>query len=243
MNERFAFDLRQAAAAGAPAFVAGVDEAGRGALAGPLVAAAVSFDYRGWKKQDYTALQALNDSKLLTRERREQLFAEILPRAPQMCVVVCAPASIDTRGLHVCNLEALGAALQGLAAAPGLAFVDGFSLPACTVAHQALVGGDARSAVVAAASVVAKVTRDRLMRSLHAQYPQWGFEEHVGYATCAHRDAILEHGICALHRRCFNSIAYQQLELGWCDGPEDCESALDGLLEDKAAGTGRSSAD
>jgi len=213
VNHLFAFDLQEVAGQGLRACVAGADEAGRGALAGPLVAAAVCFDYTAWADADFDALDGLNDSKQLCRERREELLADIVPRAAQLAVVTRAPASIDQRGLHVCNMEALAAALRALVPPPAVALVDGFALSLCTVPHRAVVGGDGRSAAVA--SILAKVTRDRLMCALHADYPQWGFEEHVGYATPGHHAAILRHGICALHRRSFNSVAYQQLELTW----------------------------
>jgi ribonuclease HII len=215
VNHLFAFDLQEAAGQGLPPRVAGADEAGRGALAGPLVAAAVCFDYEAWTAADFEALSGLNDSKQVTRERRESLLDEIVPRAARLAVVCRAPASIDGRGLHVCNKEALGEALQALVPPPALALVDGFALDACVVAHRAVIGGDGRSAAVAAASILAKVTRDRLMCALHAAYPEWGFEEHVGYATPGHHEAILQYGLCALHRRSFDSVAYQQLELGW----------------------------
>jgi ribonuclease HII len=214
MNQLFVFDADQAQAAGGPPVVAGADEAGRGALAGPLVAAAVCFDYSGWCPQDYEALAGLNDSKLLKTERREALFAEIVPRARRIAVVLRSPLSIDERGLHRCNLDALAAALASLTPPPAVALVDGFALKDCCVPHEAVIGGDRRSAAVAAASIVAKVTRDRLMRRLHGRYPQWGFNEHVGYATPDHHRAIVSFGLCELHRRSFNSVAYQQLELG-----------------------------
>lgn len=210
MNARFAFDLEQAGRT----LVAGADEAGRGCLAGPLVAAAVAFAYDGFGDADFTALDAVNDSKKLTRERRDEVYAAIVARARQIVVVSCSSETIDRRGLHVCNLAALGAALEALSPRPHAAFVDGFALAACAVPHEALVGGDGRSAAVAAASVVAKVTRDRLMRRLHERYPLWAFDEHVGYATATHQQLIAEHGVCAIHRLSFQSVAFQQLGLG-----------------------------
>jgi len=215
VNRLFVFDVDQAEAAGCSPVVAGADEAGRGALAGPLVAAAVCFDYSDWRPEDYEALAGLNDSKQLKAERREALFSEIVPRARRIAVVLRSSFSIDERGLHRCNLDALAAALASLAPPPAVALVDGFALKGCCVPHQAVVGGDGRSAAVAAASIVAKVTRDRLMRRLHERYPQWRFDQHVGYATPEHHQAIVSFGLCVLHRRSFNSVAYQQLEVGW----------------------------
>ena len=223
MNARFAFDLERLRDAGGgkadggevcgSMTVGGADEAGRGCLAGPLVAAAVSFDYADWDEARFAALDRLNDSKKLAPARRDTLFAAVVTMARQIVVVSCAPGSIDRRGLHVCNLQALGCALEGLRPMPALAFVDGFRLRDCAAPHETLIGGDTRSAAVAAASIVAKVTRDRLMRSLASRYPFWGFAEHFGYATQQHQAAICEHGICDLHRLSFNSVAYQQLGL------------------------------
>lgn len=209
----FRFDLQAAEQAGVDPVVAGADEAGRGALAGPLVVAAVCFDYREWARDDFIALAALTDSKRLSARRRADLVVEILPRARLVTVVVCAARSIDERGLHRCNLESLQVALEALAPPPAVAHVDGFVLSACRVAHRGVVGGDGLSAAVAAASIVAKVTRDGLMHRLHEQYPAWGFDEHVGYATPGHQQAIIRHGVCAQHRRSFASVAYSQLAL------------------------------
>lgn len=215
VNELFVFDADQAEAAGGPPVVAGADEAGRGALAGPLVAAAVCFDYSVWRSEDFEALAGLNDSKQLKAELREELFSAIVPRARRIAVVLRSPLSIDERGLHRCNLDALAASLASLTPPPVVAMVDGFALKDCCVPHQAVIGGDGRSAVVAAASIIAKVTRDRLMHQLHGRYPQWGFDEHVGYATPNHHEAIIAFGLCDLHRRSFNSVAYQQLDASW----------------------------
>ena len=209
MNPRFAYDLQR----GSGGAVAGADEAGRGCLAGPLVAAAVAFDYSRWADADFVALEALNDSKKLTRVRREELFAGVVARARRLAVVSCPPASIDGRGLHKCNLQALDRALTLLGPFEGPVFVDGFALRGSVVPHEALVGGDGRSAAVAAASIVAKVTRDRLMIALHERYPHYGFERHVGYSCPEHRQAIAEHGVSVLHRLSFASVAYQQLDL------------------------------
>jgi ribonuclease HII len=211
VNERVVFDL---AAAGADrAAVAGADEAGRGCLAGPLVAASVCLDYAVLDEVDLAALDALDDSKRLTSARRELLYAQILRRARQVVVVLCSPATIDRDGLHRCNLGALSRAIERIDPLPDVALVDGFRLPGCGREHRAVVGGDRLSAAIAAASIVAKVSRDRLMRALHDTYPAYGFDRHVGYATAAHQAAITEHGVCELHRLSFGSVAYSQLGL------------------------------
>jgi len=206
VNARFDFDLDLAGRAS----VAGADEAGRGCLAGPLVAAAVCFDYAAMDTADLAALDRLDDSKKLPKVRRAALYGEILRRASQVVIVCCSAGTIDRDGLHRCNLGALARALEGIAPAPSLSLVDGFSLPGCARAHRAIVGGDGRSAAIAAASVVAKVTRDRLMGRLHLSHPQYGFDRHVGYATVAHREAIAAHGVCELHRLSFASAAYRR---------------------------------
>jgi ribonuclease HII len=196
-------------------FVAGADEAGRGCLAGPLVAAAVLIDYERLSVSDRRALSGLHDSKQMTEERRLEMYPCVLRAAERVSVVIRSPAGIDRRGLHVTNIEALAQALERLA--PGeeaICLVDGFRLPRCAVPHRHVIQGDGTSAAIAAASVIAKVTRDRYMREVATQHPGWGFEEHVGYSTPEHRAAIEELGISPLHRRSFQSVAYSQLELG-----------------------------
>jgi ribonuclease HII len=195
-------------------FVAGTDEAGRGCLAGPLVAAAVLIDYETLAMSDRRALSGLHDSKQMTEQRRLEIFPSVLRAAERVSVVVRSAPGIDRRGLHVTNVEALGVALERLRPAEGtMALVDGFSLPRCRVPHRRVIGGDATSAAIAAASVVAKVTRDRYMREAASRHSGWGFEEHVGYSTPEHRAAIEEIGISPLHRRSFQSVAYSQLGL------------------------------
>ncbi|HET8956582.1 MAG TPA: ribonuclease HII [Solirubrobacterales bacterium] len=196
-------------------YVAGADEAGRGCLAGPLVAAAVLIDYERLSVSDRRALSGLHDSKQMTETQRQEMYPCVLRAAARASVVVRSAPGIDRRGLHVTNIEALSLALERLA--PGeeaIALVDGFRLPRCAVPHRRVVKGDATSAAIAAASVIAKVTRDRYMREAAPRHPGWGFEEHVGYSTPEHRAAIEEIGISPLHRRSFQSVAYSQLELG-----------------------------
>lgn len=205
----FAFDR----GLGTP-LVAGADEAGRGCLAGPLVAAAVLIDYGRLSRADRRALGGLHDSKQMTEERRQEMYPCVLRAARRVSVVVRSAAGIDRRGLHVTNIEALSIALERLApGAEASCLVDGFTLPRCAVPHRAVVQGDGTSAAIAAASVVAKVTRDRYMREAAARHPGWGFEEHVGYSTPEHRAAIEQIGISPLHRRSFQSVAYAQLNL------------------------------
>ena len=218
VNERFAFDRAAAGADGAT--VGGADEAGRGCLAGPIATAAVCLDYAALDEAGREALSGLDDSKRLTRPRREALYDEVLRLARQVVVVLFSPATIDRDGLHRCNLRGLALAVERLDPAPDITLVDGFRLPDCAREHRAVVGGDHLSAAIAAASIVAKVTRDRVMRGLHESYPAYGFDSHVGYATATHQAAICEHGVCELHRLSFASVAYQQLGLGLGVSPE-----------------------
>lgn len=195
-------------------FVAGADEAGRGCLAGPLVAAAVLFDYETLSNADRRALAGLHDSKQVLVERREELYSAVLRAAARACIVVRCVRGIDDRGLHVTNIEALSRALERLApSAEATCLVDGFSLRECAVPHRAVVEGDGTSAAIAAASVLAKVTRDRYMQGIADRHPGWGFDEHVGYSTPEHRAAIERIGISPLHRRSFQSVAYTQLQI------------------------------
>jgi ribonuclease HII len=211
--------------------VAGADEAGRGSLAGPLVAAAVLIDYGALGRRDRLALGTLNDSKLLPPDERERLYPVVLSAARRVAVRACCVSGIDARGLHVSNLAALRDCLERVAVDGAACLVDGFGLPDCAVKHTPVVDGDARSAAIAAASVVAKVTRDRYMRRADRAYPGWDFAGNVGYSTPEHRAAIAEFGISALHRRSFNSIAYSQLELDGADLPPDYLEGVPDVLE------------
>jgi ribonuclease HII len=159
-------------------------------------------------------LSGLHDSKQLTAEKRDELYTAVMRAAERVSVVVRSARGIDDRGLHVTNIEALSSALERLR--PGeetTCLVDGFSLRECSVPHRAVIEGDGTSAAIAAASVLAKVTRDRYMHGAAREHPGWGFEEHVGYSTPEHREAIERIGISPLHRRSFQSVAYSQLEL------------------------------
>ena len=194
-------------------FVAGADEAGRGCLAGPLVAAAVLFDYERLGLREVRTLTGLNDSKQHTLEGREALYPLVLRCATSVAVISRCVRGIDARGLHNTNLEALSSALSRVAVPGTICLSDGFPVPATGHEQHALISGDARSAAIAAASIVAKVTRDRYMRRADALHPGWEFATHVGYATPEHRAAILERGVSPLHRMSFQSAAYQQLAL------------------------------
>ncbi len=196
--------------------VAGADEAGRGCLAGPLVAAAVLFDYEAITTREMRALAALNDSKQHTGEMREQLYPLVLRSAARVVVVSRCVRGIDARGLHKTTLAALRDAVSAVTSdvtGEVLCLLDGFPVADFGRPQRAIVDGDATSAAIAAASIVAKVTRDRFMRYADAQHPGWDFAEHVGYSTPSHREAILRRGVSPLHRMSFQSLAYQQLAL------------------------------
>jgi ribonuclease HII len=194
-------------------YVAGADEAGRGSLAGPLVAAAVLFDLERLTLSDRRALARLNDSKQHTEETREELYPLVLRAASRATVVSRCVRGIDDRGLHRTNLDALRSALRAVACDGAICLVDGFRVPPFEHEQRAVIDGDCRSAAIAAASVLAKVTRDRYMRRAAAHHPGWEFETNVGYSTPEHRAAIATNGISPLHRVSFQSIAYQQLAL------------------------------
>jgi len=194
-------------------YVAGADEAGRGCLAGPLVAAAVLFDYERLGLREVRALTGLNDSKQHTLEGREALYPIVLRCATSVAVISRCVRGIDERGLHNTNLEALSSALSRVAVPGTICLSDGFPVPPTGHEQRAVISGDARSAAIAAASIVAKVTRDRYMRRADALHPGWEFATHVGYATPEHRAAILAQGVSPLHRLSFQSLSYQQLDL------------------------------
>ncbi len=186
--------------------VAGADEAGRGSLAGPLVVAGVLLDYGELQGHRVRGLAGLNDSKQVEPAERERLFHAVLACASGVSVRVIPADVIDRDGLHRSNLRGLRAVLDDLVAEERL--VDGFRLGPLAPAHRAVVDGDTKSAAIAAASIVAKVTRDRLMRRLDALHPGYGFASHVGYITPAHTAAVRAHGPCVQHRRSFNAKAY-----------------------------------
>ncbi|HYB24693.1 MAG TPA: ribonuclease HII [Solirubrobacteraceae bacterium] len=207
----FAFDRRLGVR-----LLAGADEAGRGCLAGPLVAAAVLFDYEALSTRELRSLSALNDSKQHSPEAREELYPLVLRSAARVVVVSRCVRGIDARGLHKTNLAALRDALRAVTSGihgDVMCLLDGFAVPEFEHPQRAIVDGDATSAAIAAASIVAKVTRDRFMRAADERHPGWDFAEHVGYSTPSHREAIQRHGVSPLHRMSFQSLAYQQLAL------------------------------
>jgi ribonuclease HII len=177
------------------------------------VVAAVLFDYERIGTREVRVLGALNDSKQQTEAGREALYPLILRTAARVAILSRCARRIDAHGLHRTNLAALGDALRRIAVPGCLCLSDGFPLRDIGHDAQAVIGGDARSAAIAAASVLAKVTRDRYMRRADALHPGWEFAAHVGYATPEHRAAIERLGVSPLHRLSFQSIAYQQLGL------------------------------
>ncbi len=189
--------------------VAGVDEAGRGCLAGPLVVAAVCLDLGALRPSARRALGDLDDSKRLAPDVRERVAAAVMRHAEQVVVMMASPATIDRDGLHRTNLRLMREALARLAPCPGVCLVDGFLLGPSAPEHRRVVGGDRRSASIAAASVIAKTARDRLMAGPVAEaFPRYRFAEHVGYATPVHHEALRREGLSPLHRRSFDSAAY-----------------------------------
>ena len=199
-------------------FVAGADEAGRGCLAGPLVAAAVLFDLDRLGPREVRALSALNDSKQHTPETREALYPVVMRIAARVAVVSRGARGIDARGLHKTNLAALRESLLKVASGVGddslICLSDGFPVGDLQGRRgRAIVDGDATSAAIAAASIIAKVTRDRFMHRADTRHPGWEFAAHVGYSTPEHREAIQRQGVSPLHRMSFQSMAYQQLSL------------------------------
>jgi ribonuclease HII len=193
-------------------YVAGADEAGRGSLAGPLVVAAVLFDYAKLRDHAVRPLSLLNDSKQVSLDGREALFRAIACCADRISVRVIPATDIDRDGLHRSNLRGLREALGALAPPAEACLVDGFRLGPHAPPHQAVVDGDERSAAIAAASIVAKVVRDRAMRRLDAVFPQYGFVSHVGYITPGHSAVVRERGPSKIHRRSFQALCYAKGE-------------------------------
>jgi len=189
-------------------FVAGADEAGRGSLAGPLVVAGVLLDYAALHGRRTRPLALLNDSKQVAPETRDMLFQAVLDTATQISVRVIPACDIDRHGLHRSNLWGLRAVLTDLAPRAEVCLVDGFRLGPLAPDHRAVVDGDTRSAAIAAASIVAKVTRDRIMHRLAALYPRYGFSRHVGYITPVHSAAVRTHGPCDQHRLSYAAKCY-----------------------------------
>ncbi|MGB6161846.1 MAG: ribonuclease HII [Pseudonocardiaceae bacterium] len=211
--------------------VAGVDEAGRGACAGPLVIAACVL-----RPADVAALTGLTDSKLLTAARREHYHGLIVARALSRSVVVVPPEEVDELGVHVANLEGMRRAVAGLAVHPGYVLTDGFPVPGLTAPNMAVIGGDRVAACVAAASVLAKVTRDRIMDELHERMPWYGFAEHKGYCTSEHNASLLTHGPCAEHRFSYANIALAARLHGLSAAPRRSARGRPGPVAGRALG-------
>ncbi len=186
-----------------PGLIAGVDEAGRGPLAGPVVAAAVILD-------DRNPIRGLADSKVLTARKREKLFDEIRARALCCSVAEASVAEIDEINILQATMLAMRRAVEGLRLKPSLVLVDGNRLPVLAMRAEAIVKGDSKVAAISAASILAKVTRDRWCAELDAQYPQYGFAGHKGYGTAKHLLALQTHGACPQHRKFFSPVAKVQ---------------------------------
>jgi ribonuclease HII len=187
--------------------LAGVDEAGRGPLAGPVVAAAVVMDRQGAETEEHGLLEGLTDSKQLTAPARETFFA-ILTRTPfiQVGVGLADVDEIERVNILRATHSAMARAVASLPVPPAHLLVDGLPVPGLPCPSTPIVRGDAKSLLIAAASVVAKVVRDALMSSLDGQYPQYGFGRHKGYGTPEHVQALMEHGPCPAHRRTFRPV-------------------------------------
>src|SRR5262245_37159793 len=193
-------------------FVAGADEAGRGSLAGPLVCAGVLLDYERLRDHRVRPLADLNDSKQLTAEQRERLFGAVVACAEQVVVRVISASDIDRNGLHRSNLSGLRSCLAALHPPAEVCLADGFRLGPSAPPHRAVVDGDTKSAAIAAASIVAKVTRDRYMHTADAFYPAYGFSSHVGYITPSHSAVVRRVGPSEIHRRSFQARCYSEQE-------------------------------
>ena len=200
--------LAEARIAGEGATVAGVDEAGRGPLAGPVVAAAVVLDLtHDW--------DGVGDSKTLSAARREMLYARVLSRSRAFAWCVTGARAIDRDNIRRATLVSMRRAVERLVVAPGVVLVDGLDrVPGLACAQHAVVDGDAKCLSIAAASIVAKVVRDRIMERLDRVYPQYGFARHKGYGTPEHLEALRTHGPCPLHRMSYAPVAALELPLG-----------------------------
>ena len=182
-----------------PGLVAGVDEAGRGPLAGPVVAAAVILD-------ELQPIAGLADSKVLSPLKRERLFDEIRARALACCIAEASGEEIDRLNILHATMLAMKRAVEGLRLLPRKVLVDGNRLPVLKVPGEAIVKGDSTVPAISAASILAKVHRDRLCQALHAEHPQYGFDVHKGYPTAAHLAALRQHGACPQHRRSYAPV-------------------------------------
>ena len=182
--------------------IAGVDEAGRGPCAGPLVVAAVIL-----KDPNAPELADVRDSKEVSESKRDLLFDVIMNIAESVSVIVVPPTEIDERGVHAANLDGMRRAVKGLALEPAYVLTDGYAIEGLAIPNVAVWKGDQVVTAISAASIIAKVTRDRMMIELDKTYPQYGFAKHKGYITAVHTAALKEHGPCIEHRKSFSNIA------------------------------------
>ncbi|MGH3155594.1 MAG: ribonuclease HII [Streptosporangiaceae bacterium] len=202
--------------------VAGIDEAGRGACAGPLVVAAAVL-----RPDGKAPVPGLADSKELTPAAREEVYRHLVKMAFDWHVVVIPPGDIDRLGLHVCNVTGMRRALAGLRCKPGFALTDGFPIRGLGVPSLAMWKGDQVAACVAAASILAKVTRDRIMTDLDEWHPQYGFARHKGYCTTDHRQALTQHGPCPVHRFSYVNVIEAARARGAAASPPPAPAADD----------------
>ena len=182
--------------------IAGVDEAGRGACAGPLVIAAVILT-----NPFAPELSLVRDSKEVSENKREELFEVISSIAASISVVIVPASEIDQRGVHVANLDGMRRAVHGLEQTPAYVLTDGYAIEGLGLPNLAVWKGDQVVVSISAASIIAKVTRDRIMRTMDSQFPQYGFAKHKGYITASHTAALKTHGVCIEHRHSFSNIA------------------------------------
>jgi ribonuclease HII len=182
--------------------IAGVDEAGRGPCAGPLVVAAVIL-----KDPNDPKLAEVRDSKEVSESKREILFDVIMDIAESVSVIIVPPSEIDERGVHAANLDGMRRAVKGLQIEPAYVLTDGYAIEGLAIPNVAVWKGDQVVTAISAASIIAKVTRDRMMIELDKTYPQYGFAKHKGYITAVHTKALTEHGPCIEHRKSFSNIA------------------------------------
>jgi len=182
--------------------IAGVDEAGRGPCAGPLIVAAVIL-----KDPNAPELAEVRDSKEVSESKREVLFDVIMNIAESVSVIIVPPSEIDERGVHAANLDGMRRAVKGLALEPAYVLTDGYAIEGLAIPNVAVWKGDQVVTAISAASIIAKVTRDRMMIELDKTYPQYGFAKHKGYITAVHTAALKEHGPCIEHRKSFSNIA------------------------------------
>ena len=182
--------------------LAGVDEAGRGACAGPLVVASVIL-----RDPHASELAKVRDSKEISEKNREDLFDVVTDAALSLSIVIISNEEIDARGVHAANLDGMRRAVQGLEITPAYVLTDGYAIEGLALPNLAVWKGDQVVTCISAASIIAKVTRDRIMREMDLTYPEYGFASHKGYITKTHTEALQKHGVTPIHRKSFSNIA------------------------------------